>query len=350
MKKLNLYLFPFIAAIIILTSCGKDGAVGPTGATGLTGAVGPAGPAGANGTNGSVIYSGTTAPPATTGVIGDFYIDLSAGILYGPKTANGWGTGFSLIGATGATGASGAAGSKIYSGSGAPAITIGVTGDYYLDKTNFLLYGPKTVIQIGGRMGTIVQSWGVPIALQGPMGNANVKTDTFTVDHGQWAIGVFQLETANGAALFNGGIQSIQCLSYSRANNSVTQDVIDNGMVLVYVEPTPDETPENWYPVPFQVPVSASTAPNLYQYDFNFGTLTAAGQVVVGFYFSQPGTGVTLPDLTVYRNELTVNYRFKIVTVTGQAGVFMVQNHVNLKNYAEVSRALGLWQQDKLTH
>src|ERR1035437_6550363 len=124
MIKLNYCLFPFIAAAIILTcSCGKDGAVGPAGSTG---AVGPAGPAGANGTNGSLIYSGTTPPDDTIGATGDFYLDLSTGLLYGPKTVGGWGTGFSLLGATGAPGR---AGSKIISGSGAPSIGVGVPGD-----------------------------------------------------------------------------------------------------------------------------------------------------------------------------------------------------------------------------
>src|ERR1700761_6611446 len=144
MKKLN-YLFVLLVLVAILVvACGKDGALGPQGATGATGsqgAVGAAGPAGTNGQNGSVINSGTTTPASTLGNTGDFYIDLATGFLYGPKTASGWGAGFSL---KGATGAAGTAGSKIYNGSGTPATTIGTTGDYYLDKTNYLLYGPKT--------------------------------------------------------------------------------------------------------------------------------------------------------------------------------------------------------------
>ena len=121
MKHFTRYYFLFIAASLIIISCGKDGAtgpIGPTGATGATGAVGPAGPAGANGTNGSIIYSGTTNPATTVGVTGDFYINLITGVLFGPKTATGWGNGIALRGAAGATGA---AGSQIYSGAGAPA-------------------------------------------------------------------------------------------------------------------------------------------------------------------------------------------------------------------------------------
>lgn len=343
MKKLNYWLFPFIALIIILTSCGKDGAVGPAGSTGAIGAVGPAGPAGANGASGSVIYSGAITPDATTGATGDFYLDLGTGLLYGPKTATGWGTGFSL---KGATGAAGTAGSKIISGNGAPSIAVGAPGDYYLDRTNFLLYGPKFVIQ--QPRGLPIVSWGTPIALQGPagpqgpMGNANVKVDTFSVASSQWVIGVNPLAgtiPATSAADY--------ILSYSRLNNSITQDVMDNGLVLGYFDPLPGAPQEIWDPLPFQYPISNSfLTTSVYNYNINFLYFTIPGQVTVGFFFSQPAANTALPSLATY--NAGVNYRFKIVSITGQAGTFMKQNHVNLKNYAEVSKALGLWQQDKL--
>jgi hypothetical protein len=343
MKKINYCLFPFIALIIIITSCGKGGAVGPAGSTG---AVGPAGPAGANGTNGSVIYSGTITPDATTGANGDFYLDLSTGLLYGPKTVSGWGTGFSLLGASGAPGT---AGSKIISGSGAPSIAVGVPGDYYLDRTNYLLYGPKVVIVIGrGGFGGL--SWGTPIALQGPagsqgpMGNANVKVDTFSVASSQWVIGVNPL-----AGTIPGTSATDYMLSYSRLNNSITQDVMDNGLVLGYFDPLPGATQEIWDALPFQYPISNSfLTTSVYNCNINFLYFTIPGQVTVGFFFSQPAANTALPSLATY--NAGINYRFKIVSITGQAGTFMKQNHVNLKNYAEVSKALGLWQQDKLTN
>ena len=164
MKKIN-HLFILLTAFVLFTSsCGKEGAVGPQGSTGAQGAVGPAGPAGANGQPGSQIYSGTTVPAATTGNVGDFYLDLATGLLYGPKTAAGWGSGFSLVGATGATGATGASGNTVLSGTGIPAATLGNTGDYYLDDSDYLLYGPKTAT-----------GWGTATSLQGPAGTANVE-------------------------------------------------------------------------------------------------------------------------------------------------------------------------------
>lgn len=91
-------VFLLLAIIsVIFNSCSKEsGAIGPAGSQG------PVGPAGANGT---VIYSGMTAPTTSIGYAGDFYLDLSSHILYGPKSSEGWGTGFSMAGPTGASGA-----------------------------------------------------------------------------------------------------------------------------------------------------------------------------------------------------------------------------------------------------
>lgn len=338
MKKVNYFLL-LCAVVLFTASCGKDGAtgpVGPAGSTGSQGAVGPAGPTGANGQNGSVIYSGSTTPASATGVVGDFYIDLSTGLLYGPKTSTGWGTGISLKGtngATGATGATGAAGSKIYSGSGAPASTIGVSGDFYLDKTNFRLYGPK--------VGT---TWGTPISLQGPAGpagpqgpagNANVKTDVFTVPAASWASSStgYMLETGSG------GYTEYFMQGYVRSNNTITQDVLDNGMVLVYFTPSPTYNANQWAPLPYSFPSFGT------EYYTNYVYVTAPGQVTLGFFFSKIDPAATLPGILTYVQ--TQDYKFKIVTVTGETGTFMMEHHVNLKNYQEVSRALGLWQQDK---
>jgi hypothetical protein len=147
MKRIHYTLLLIVFGICAAVGCAKQGPAGATGANGASGAAGPVGPAGENGT---VIYSGTTAPSTSTGNIGDFYLDLATGILYGPKSASGWGSGISI------TGAPGAAGSQIYSGSGAPATTLGNNGDYYLDSTNYNLYGPKTA-----------SGWGTALSLKG---------------------------------------------------------------------------------------------------------------------------------------------------------------------------------------
>lgn len=325
MKRITNLLLLCTAVALITVSCGKDGAAGPagpsgaTGATGSTGATGATGPAGANG---SVIYSGNTTPSTSTGAVGDFYIDLATSALYGPKTSTGWGSPVSL---KGNTGAAGTAGSKIYSGTGAPASTIGVSGDFYLDKANFRLYGPK--------VGT---SWGSPLSLQGPEGNANVKTDVFTVPASAWASSStgYMLETGSG------GYTEYFMQGYVRNNNTITQDVLDNGMVLIYMTPSPANNPNQWAPLPYSFPSFGT------QYYTNFVYITAPGQVTLGFFFSKIDPAATLPAILSYVQ--TEDYKFKIVTVTGETGTFMMNNHINLKDYDAVSRATGLWIKDKL--
>jgi hypothetical protein len=56
---------------------------------------------GAPGANGNTVSNGVGAPPSTLGANGDFYIDNSAHVIYGPKTNGVWPAGVSLIGPTG---------------------------------------------------------------------------------------------------------------------------------------------------------------------------------------------------------------------------------------------------------
>jgi hypothetical protein len=61
--------------------------------------------------------SGTGAPSSTLGINGDFYLDPTNKMYYGPKTAGAWGTGYSMTGGLqGPAGATGATGAQGFSG------------------------------------------------------------------------------------------------------------------------------------------------------------------------------------------------------------------------------------------
>jgi hypothetical protein len=96
------------------------------------------------GSDGKSILSGNVTPSAETGNNGDFYIDLSGVFLYGPKSAGAWGDYISLKGNPGVPGDPGAAGNRILSGNGSPSSGTGNNGDFYIDLTAVSLYGPKT--------------------------------------------------------------------------------------------------------------------------------------------------------------------------------------------------------------
>lgn len=93
--------------------------------------------AGPQGASGHSLLHGAGAPDAATGKVGDFYLNTDTLALFGPKTADGWGSGTSLVGPAGPSG------DHVLSGSGSPAASAGMPGDFYVDTAAHLLYGPK---------------------------------------------------------------------------------------------------------------------------------------------------------------------------------------------------------------
>lgn len=145
------YIYLFIL-LFFLHGCGKDGAVGPQGEKGEKGI---------NGTNGNTIYSGVTPPSAGLGSNGDFYLNLSNGDLYGPKTNNSWGAKpYNMKGTPGAPGTPGTSGATILSGKSSPIISQGKIGDFYINLAEMTLYGPK-----------ITTGWGSPVSLKSDVEN-----------------------------------------------------------------------------------------------------------------------------------------------------------------------------------
>ena len=115
-------------------SQGTAGSLGPQGTTGAQGPIGPQGTIGAQGargTDGFTVLSGTGAPDGGLGVNGDFYIDTTNEVIYGPKTGGVWGTPTSLIGPQGPAGppgSQGIAGAQGTTGALGPQGTQGTTG------------------------------------------------------------------------------------------------------------------------------------------------------------------------------------------------------------------------------
>ena len=62
------------------------------------------------GENGKSILNGTNDPDIFTGVLGDFYLNTTTYVLFGPKGATGWNSGVSLIGPQGPQGIQGVQG------------------------------------------------------------------------------------------------------------------------------------------------------------------------------------------------------------------------------------------------
>jgi hypothetical protein len=231
-KNMKKFYLPFrgytclMAFALLFAACSKTG---PKGDAGATGTAGPAGATGAGGSQGvagpagSQIFSGSTAPADTLGNVGDFYINKLADSLYGPKTLSGWGMAVSLqgaqgtAGATGATGAAGTNGSKIFSGDGMPSPSLGNVGDYYFDRQGDLLYGPKTAF------------WEPPVSLrgipgpQGPAGTANVI-------YYNWVA----FKNTSWFLFLNGSNTDEKYIPIKIP--SLTSNILNGGTIMVYIE------------------------------------------------------------------------------------------------------------------
>lgn len=129
---MKLKIIPLLIAVILLSviiSCKKETKTQPTASGGPL-----------KGADGSLIYSGAADPSNTLGKTGDYYINLGTGKLFGPKTASSWGGGVAMSLVSANTSGTG----QMLTGSGAPDPSLGNAGDFCLDSAAYLLYGPKT--------------------------------------------------------------------------------------------------------------------------------------------------------------------------------------------------------------
>ena len=122
---------------------------------------GPQGNKGDTGDPGAVWREGSGAPADSTGIDGDFYLDTSNGDVY--KRASGT---YSVVAnIEGATGPQGDPGAVWRNGSGAPADSLGINGDFYLDTSSGDVYEKAS-----GVYSVVVNITG-PQGAQGPQGN-----------------------------------------------------------------------------------------------------------------------------------------------------------------------------------
>jgi hypothetical protein len=90
---------------------------------------------------GSVWYNGIGNPNPSSGIIGDYYLDISNGDIYKKTDISTWTPTANIKGATGDTGL---AGSKWYYGTDVPDSGIGVDTDYYLNTSNGDVYNKSS--------------------------------------------------------------------------------------------------------------------------------------------------------------------------------------------------------------
>src|SRR6185369_7291677 len=99
---------PLDTTVIQTGEQGPPGPAGPPGADGVQGSAGPmgfTGPQGVPGPSGNTVLYGAGNPAAATGVDGNFYINTTTNVIFGPKAGGAWPAGTSLVGPQGTPGA-----------------------------------------------------------------------------------------------------------------------------------------------------------------------------------------------------------------------------------------------------
>jgi hypothetical protein len=278
----------FFALIILggmLSSCKKDAAVKSTrlsvgsDTTALVMAIS---------STGTIIYSGTVAPSASIGVIGDFYINLATSRLFGPKTASGWGNAIPL-------------GSHIWSGSTVPTTATGLNGDFYLDKATFVLYGPRTSA-----------GWGAGISLQGPPGTANVI-------YSDWITPTTYTKDT---------IFSTFHLFADIPASKITQAILDKGTVVVYGKLT-GYNPVIWPATQVSaLPIVITYQEGTQIYNDTWSALITLGNVRIQF----------TDDQNLY-NTISNAHQFRYVIIPGAVHT---TGSVNIKDYHQVQQAFHI--------
>jgi hypothetical protein len=138
--------------------------------------------------------------------------------------------------------------------------------------------------------------------LSGAAGNANVWTDTFTVQNNQWGVG--------GDAVYTDSMYSNGTLtkSYVISLDQITAGILDSGDVSVYFDPNSagDQQELTWQPLPFEYTNIDTYAPLIWDYNVKLGKLT------LFMYFLPASTG--RPNVASYNPG---DHQFKVVVTAG---------------------------------
>jgi hypothetical protein len=160
-----------------------------------------------------------------------------------------------------------------------------------------------------------------PAGPQGPTGNANVKATIVTVTNSQWLWNsLYSFTTASGSTT------SFFTRYADITTPQITDDILTNGMVLVFFRPFAQST--DWVPLPYSFQAFGG------QFYYNIVAVPTAGKIRLHYFWTPNGSAGTVPNnLSTY---VIPDYTFKYVVVGGSALASMVSARVDLNSYEAV--------------
>jgi hypothetical protein len=162
---------------------------------------------------------------------------------------------------------------------------------------------------------------------QGPEGNANVQVDTFSLTNSQW-----QYNSQYSLTTSPGSFTEYFTRFYDAPFSPLTRAILDSGLVLAFFTPNTFNNTDQWAPLPYEF----MDGTGAFTYNVVFETMLDS--VRLHYFFVPIGNGVP-PTLATYDIP---TYAFKLIAVSGGTAAAMAAAHVDLKNYAAVSKFVGL--------
>ncbi|WP_316842927.1 collagen-like protein [Pedobacter gandavensis] len=304
---MNCKSFFYLLALTVVTfsSCKKNSIKGEPGEQGTPGVPG------APGANGSKILSGTGVPAATLGIDGDYYLDIASSVFYGPKASSAWTTSINLKGEAGADGSngsdgsSGTNGSTILNGTTAPGLSLGNVGDFYINTATTEFYGPKTT-----------SSWGSAISLKGSQGGSGTGNGVKIEFYRQQR---FTNITYLGEPEYPGSPYQWETNLRITPNNYLSDN--ENGLVLVYLKNIAD--PE------------AGWEPEISEHGFEAWSINRKNYININGSFSNQSA-------TYEAFVRAYAFDIKVVTLSATLARTMTANNIDTQNIKAVENFLKL--------
>ena len=192
-----------------LPTQGLQGPAGPHGPPGEASIItGPIGAQGAQGIPGNAILYGTANPLDSVGIDGNFYINKTTHFMFGPKVVGSWPPGVSLIGPQGIQGPQGVQGPQgipgntILYGASDPVAGTGVDGNFYINTATNFMFGPKAGVWPTGL--SLIGPRG-PQGIPGIQGPPGTATGTVSGPAGAVADDIATYGNAAGTLIKDGG-------------------------------------------------------------------------------------------------------------------------------------------------
>ncbi|HEY4286476.1 MAG TPA: hypothetical protein VGN00_05200 [Puia sp.] len=165
-----------------------------------------------------------------------------------------------------------------------------------------------------------------PTGAQGPIGNANVFVDTFSLASADWL-----WNSGYTYSNTNGGTITYFTRYHDVTFSKLTQGIIDSGMVLVYIAPNLNNL-QQYSPMPY----SYLSFGSVFYYNYVFETFV--GKVRLHFFYTQNSTTAAPTTLST---DVIPTLKYKIVVVAGTVATTMKAHDVDVKDYNAVNHFLN---------